>query len=73
MDVVEDVRLLRLSAANLRRLGRRYPKIALQLLRNLNEFQAERLAKQTPRFVAPDDAGIAPELREALELEPHLP
>jgi predicted RND superfamily exporter protein len=46
VDVFEDARLLRFTPSNLERLSRRYPRIASQVFRNLNEFQAERLAQR---------------------------
>ncbi|MCZ6714647.1 MAG: MMPL family transporter [Deltaproteobacteria bacterium] len=50
VDVVEDSRLLRLTPGNLARLGRRYPRIATQVLSNLSEVLAERLVKTTSRL-----------------------
>jgi hypothetical protein len=50
VDTLSDVRLLRLSRASLERLGRRYPRIALIVSRNLSDVLARRLAKQTPRI-----------------------
>jgi CRP-like cAMP-binding protein len=50
VDTLSDVRLLRLSRASLERLGRRYPRIALVVSRNLNDALARRLATQTPRI-----------------------
>ncbi len=50
VDVVEDARLLRLTRKNLARLGRRYPRIATQVLSNLSEVLAERLVKTTSRL-----------------------
>jgi hypothetical protein len=50
VDVVEDSRLLRLTPGNLARLGRRYPRIATQVLTNLSEVLAERLVKTTSRL-----------------------
>ncbi len=47
IDVVDDARLLRLTQHNLERLRRRHPRIASTVFRNLNTFQAERLAKTT--------------------------
>ncbi len=50
VDVVEDARLLRLTQNNLARLGRRYPRIAVQVLRNLSVVLAQRLVKTTSRL-----------------------
>ena len=50
VDVVEDARLLRLTQSNLARLGRRYPRIAVQVLRNLSVVLAQRLVKTTSRL-----------------------
>jgi CRP-like cAMP-binding protein len=52
-DVVEDAQLLRLTANNLERLRKRHPRIASRLFRNLNEYQAHRLAEQTERLLHP--------------------
>lgn len=46
-DIIEDARLLRFTQKNLERLRRRQSRIASALLRNLNQYQAERLSKQT--------------------------
>ena len=50
VDVLEDARLLRLTQSNLARLGRRYPRIAVQVLRNLSVVLAQRLVKTTSRL-----------------------
>ncbi len=50
VDTVSEVRLLELTRSSLTRLGRRYPRIALQVSRNLNDTLAERLAGQTARI-----------------------
>jgi predicted RND superfamily exporter protein len=50
VDVVDDARLLRLTQSNLERLGRRYPRIASRVFRNLTEVLAERLWKTTGRL-----------------------
>ena len=47
VDARTDVRLLRLSKSSLDRLSRRYPRIALKVLRNLSQILAERVARQT--------------------------
>ena len=44
-----DVRLLRLESDNLRRLRRRYPRIAGQVLWNLSGVMADRLATASDR------------------------
>lgn len=43
VDVSQDARLLRFSDADLARLGRRYPRIAAQVNRNLNRVLAQRV------------------------------
>ena len=43
VDVATDARLLRFDAGDLDRLGRRYPKIAAKVYRNLNEVLAQRV------------------------------
>ena len=48
--VTEDVRLLRLTNADLDRLKRRYPRIGAQLYKNLSLILAERLARSTERM-----------------------
>ena len=40
IDVEEDARLLRITPDSLERLRRRNPRIAAQVLRNLNAYQA---------------------------------
>ena len=50
VDSITDVRLLRLSRASLERLGRRYPRIALKVTRNLSQILADRLASGTQRI-----------------------
>ena len=50
VDAITDVRLLQLSRASLERLGRRYPRIALKVTRNLSEILADRLASGTQRI-----------------------
>ena len=44
VHAVTDVRLLQISSASLERLGRRYPRIALKVTRNLSEILADHLA-----------------------------
>jgi hypothetical protein len=43
VDVVTDARLLRFGQADLERLGRRYPRIAARVYRNLNRVLAQRV------------------------------
>jgi predicted RND superfamily exporter protein/CRP-like cAMP-binding protein len=49
VKAITDVRLLRLDGNNLARLRRRYPKIAGQVLWNLSEVMAGRLANSIDR------------------------
>ncbi|MDX1579028.1 MAG: MMPL family transporter, partial [Gemmatimonadota bacterium] len=49
VDCVTDVRLLRFEPQDLERLRRRYPRIAAQVLANLNEILAGRLVAATAR------------------------
>ncbi|RIL08149.1 MAG: hypothetical protein DCC71_00705 [Proteobacteria bacterium] len=44
VDVARDARLLRIADADLARLGRRYPRIAAKVYRNLNRIVARRVA-----------------------------
>ena len=50
VDVVEDARLIRITLENLEVLKRRYPRIAAQLLSNLNEILSTRLVNTTGRL-----------------------
>lgn len=43
VDVATDTRLLRFDDADLERLGRRYPRIAARVYRNLNRIVAQRV------------------------------
>jgi CRP-like cAMP-binding protein len=43
VDVKQDARLLRFGEADLERLGRRYPRIAAKVYRNLNRILAGRV------------------------------
>jgi CRP-like cAMP-binding protein len=43
VDVLEDARLLRFGHADLERLGRRYPRIASHVYRNLSDVLAQRV------------------------------
>jgi hypothetical protein len=43
VDVTQDARLLRFGDADLERLGRRYPRIASRVYRNLNRILARRV------------------------------
>lgn len=45
VDVAKDARLLRFGDADLARLGRRYPRIAAQVNRNLNRVLASRVVR----------------------------
>jgi predicted RND superfamily exporter protein len=45
VDVARDARLLRFGDADLARLGRRYPRIAAQVNRNLNRVLASRVVR----------------------------
>ena len=47
VDVASDARLLRFGEAELARLGRRYPRIAAKVYRNLNRVIARRVASTT--------------------------
>jgi len=49
VETLSDVRLLRLDRADLDRLGRRYPRIALRIQANLSVVLANRLASVTQR------------------------
>ncbi|MCK4833867.1 MAG: MMPL family transporter, partial [Gammaproteobacteria bacterium] len=50
VDVVENARLIRITLENLEVLKRRYPRIAAQLLSNLNEILSTRLVNTTGRL-----------------------
>jgi predicted RND superfamily exporter protein len=50
VEAESDCRLLCLTSEDLERLRRRNPRIAAQVYRNLNEIQAERLARLTERI-----------------------
>jgi hypothetical protein len=50
VDVIEDARLVCITLENLERLKRRYPRIAAQLLSNLNEILSTRLARTNERL-----------------------
>ena len=52
VDVIDDMRLLRLTPNNLSRIQRRHPRIASTLFQNLNRVLAGRLAKDTDRLRA---------------------
>ena len=47
VDVVQEARLLRFGEADLERLGRRYPRIAAKVYRNLNRILAQRVQSTT--------------------------
>ncbi|HME72274.1 MAG TPA: MMPL family transporter [Myxococcota bacterium] len=47
VDVMADARLLRFSEADLERIARRYPRIGVKILRNLNRVLAARVANTT--------------------------
>jgi hypothetical protein len=47
VDVASDARLLRFGEEDLARLGRRYPRIAAKVYRNLNRVIAERVVNTT--------------------------
>jgi predicted RND superfamily exporter protein len=49
VDALSDALLIRFDAEDLERLRRRYPRIAAVVYRNLNQVQAERLARTTLR------------------------
>jgi predicted RND superfamily exporter protein len=49
VETVSAVRLLRIDRADLERLGRRYPRIALRVQTNLRNVLAERLVSVTQR------------------------
>jgi predicted RND superfamily exporter protein len=50
VDVVEDVRLLRITPNSIERLKTRYPRVAAQVLNNLSQVLAQRLIKATARI-----------------------
>ena len=50
MDVIEDVRLMRLTEQGLARLRRRHPRISSILLQNLNQSLAGLVARQVERL-----------------------
>ncbi len=50
MDAATDARLLRFTPNTLQRLARQRPRIAANLLRNLNEILAQRLSRSTDRL-----------------------
>lgn len=50
IDVVDNVRLLRISPNSMARLKKRYPRIAAQVLCNLNKILVKRLVKLTDRI-----------------------
>jgi predicted RND superfamily exporter protein len=50
VDAVEETRLLRLTAADLERVRRRYPRIGATVYRNLSELLAHRVADSTLRI-----------------------
>ena len=50
VDVVEDARLIRITRESLESLKRRYPRIAAQLLSNLNEILSTKLVHATDRL-----------------------
>lgn len=49
VETLSDVRLLRINGADLDRLERRYPRIALRVQANLSEVLADRLVSLTKR------------------------
>ncbi len=49
VDVLSDARLLRLDQASIDQLGRRYPRVAAVVFRNLNAMLAERMTRATQR------------------------
>ena len=50
VDALTDVRALQITKASLERLGRRYPRIAVIVWRNLNEVLAQRTASNLARI-----------------------
>jgi CRP-like cAMP-binding protein len=50
VDTVTPVRLMRITRATLERLRRRYPRIGAQVLLNLSEILAGRVASSTGRL-----------------------
>lgn len=50
VEALTDARLLRLTQSNLRSLGRRYPRTAYRVHRNLNEILAGIVARLTKRL-----------------------
>lgn len=50
VDVLDDSRLLRFTQAHFTQLSRRYPRIASQVLANLNQILAARLVRLTERY-----------------------
>ncbi len=49
VETLSDVRLLQINGADLDRLERRYPRIALRVQANLSEVLADRLVSLTKR------------------------
>jgi CRP-like cAMP-binding protein len=65
MEALEDTRLLRLTQASLDELGRRYPRIAAVVFRNLNQTLAAAMTRATQRELAQLGASEVDPARQA--------